>query len=79
MYIFLVFVFAFVFFSRGEARERGFHLRLVLIINLMDCTQAHVKNPARGHKVEKHHSEGENGRHTLRRKKRRGKDEGLEY
>ena len=30
-------------------------------------TQADVKNPVRGHKVEKHHSEGKNVRRTLRR------------
>ena len=34
-------------------------------------TQADVKNPARGHKVEKHHPEGRNVRRTLHIKRKR--------
>ena len=55
--------------------RRGMKTVLPLFDRLIDCiiTYADVKNPARDHKVEKHHSEGKNVRrrtfHTKRKRK----------
>ena len=54
--------------ARGEcecfsAVPQLFYCTTVLIDWIL--TQANAKNPARGHKVEKHHSEGKNVRRSL--------------
>ena len=46
------------------------HFCFVFVFNQV-FTEADVKNPARGHKVEKHNPEGKNVRRTLHTKRKR--------